>query len=69
MQSMSDQFYTQDNVFDQAQGLRMALAFTAYDTASEPIQDDSYGRVVFNSYQWGDQELDGKFKPARTTEI
>mgnify|MGYP000855164889 CR=1 FL=1 len=51
---MADQYYTFDDIFDQQQGFSMALAFSAYDSESKPILDESYGRVVFSSMQWGD---------------
>ena len=29
------------------------MAFTAYDSVTEPILDPSYGKIVFNSFSWG----------------
>ena len=38
------------------------MAFTAYDDVEEPILDPSYGKIVFNSYSWGqtDETLAGR---------
>ena len=40
-------------VFDTTMGLKIAVAFTAWDTNPEPILDKSYGRVVFERWAWG----------------
>ena len=67
--STYEAFYTSDDVFDNEQGLNFALAFTAYDEETEPILDESYGRIVFNSYQWGSNDEDGNFIPSEVKEI
>lgn len=48
--SSQDSFYDENYVFDHEQGLNFAIAFTAYDDETEPILDESIGRIVFNSY-------------------
>ena len=55
MYSTKDSFYDENYVFDNKQGLNFAIAFTAYDEETEPILDESIGRVVFNAYQWGEE--------------
>ena len=45
------------------------MAFTAYDSETEPILDPSYGRIVFNSYQWGDTDKEGNYLPTEIKEI
>ena len=32
----------------------MAVAFTEYDSETEPILDETIGKVVFVSYSWGE---------------
>ena len=34
-------------------GLNLAIGFTAFDDNPDPILDKSYGRLVFNVYEWG----------------
>ena len=33
--------------------LNLAIAFTKFDSEPNPILDKSYGRLVFNVYEWG----------------
>lgn len=39
--------------FDLSMGLNFAVAFTAYDDNAEPIDDPTFGEVVFNHHKWG----------------
>ena len=42
--------------------MNFAVAFTAYaESEAENFLDETYARIVFNSYEWGPDE-DGKFK-------
>ena len=58
--AVSDMHHDDDFVFSSANGLNFAVAFTAYDSEPEPILDESYGRLVFNSYEWG-PKADGSY--------
>ena len=51
--AVSDMHHDDDFVFSSENGLNVAVAFTAYDSETEPILDESYGKLVFNSYEWG----------------
>ena len=42
------------------EGLNLAIAFTEFDTETEPILDESYGELVFYAYRWGVDEK-GKY--------
>ena len=42
-------------------GLNLAIAFTDYSEQTEPILDKSYGELVFNAYEWGTDEVTGKY--------
>ena len=44
----NDYIVSHDNL-----GLYLAIAFTDYDTETEPILDKSYGEIIFNAYEWG----------------
>ena len=48
-------FFTQDDVFDYEKGFNIAIGLTHYDSNQEPVDDDSYGEIVFNHYSWGPQ--------------
>ena len=67
--STVDSYFTDDDVFDFKEGLNFAMAFTAYDTETEPILDPSIGRIVFNSYSWGGLDENGDFAPALIEEV
>ena len=56
MTSTQTDFFTDDYVFDNSQGLAFAFAFTAYDSETEYILDPSYGRITFSRYEWGEEE-------------
>ena len=53
--TISDLHYTDDFVFSSEQGLNIAAAFTAYDTDTEWILDETYGEILFNHFSWGPQ--------------
>ena len=42
-------------------GLNLAISFTEYDNVAEPILDKSYGELVFIAYEWGTDEVTGKY--------
>ena len=67
--STQDAYFTHEDVFDFSRGLNIGLAFTAYDSETEPILDPSYGRIVFNAYTWGGLDENGVFIPATMKEI
>ena len=67
--STQDAYYNYEYVFDFSQGLNIGLAFTAYDTETEPILDPSYGRIVFNAFTWGGLDENGDFIPSTMQEI
>ena len=39
--------------FDASMGLNFAAALTAYDDNEEPIDDPTFGELVFNHHKWG----------------
>ena len=49
----NDSYFDDEYIFSFEDGLNFAIAFTAYDEVTEPILDPTYGKIVFNSYQWG----------------
>ena len=51
-----DSYFDDEYEFSSKDGLNFAMAFTAYDDVEEPILDPSYGKIVFNSYSWGQSE-------------
>ena len=53
---MIDHFANDYIVSHSNMGLYLAVAFTDFDTNTEPILDKSYGRLVFNAYEWGTDE-------------
>ena len=48
-----DKHFDYNTHFTASKGLNIAAAFTAYDSETEWILDESYGELVFNSYSWG----------------
>ena len=60
MAARNEEFFDEEYVFGYEQGLNFAIAFTAYDGATEPILDPKYGKVVFNHFSWGD-DANGDF--------
>ena len=53
MASTQAGFFNDSEIFDYERGLNLAIAFTAYDSETEPILDKSYGEIVFRAYEWG----------------
>ena len=56
MTSTMISYIDETQVFDHSQGLRLAMAFTAFDNDPEPILDKSIGELVFKAYSWGQDE-------------
>ena len=56
--------FTPDYIFDHTRGFNIAAAFTAYDSNPERIDDERYGKLVFNHYYWG-QQPDGTYGSGR----
>ena len=52
-----DSYFDDEYVFSSKDGLNFAMAFTAYDDVEEMILDPSYGKIVFNSYSWGQTDV------------
>ena len=52
MSSTQSGYYDDSYVFSYEQGFNIAIAFTAYDSETEPILDRSYGEIVFREYEW-----------------
>jgi len=44
------------DVYDTSNGIKIAVAFSAYDDNTEPILEESLGRVVFSKWHWGARE-------------
>ena len=53
MSTVKDLHFDDEFVFDYKQGMRMAVAFSAYDDEEDWILDPSYGELSFNVLQWG----------------
>ena len=53
-----DHHLDEDLYFDNARGLNVAVALTAYDNEREVILDPSYGEIIFELYSWGDRGED-----------
>ena len=51
--TMIDNLSSDFIVNNESTGLNLAISFTAYDGKSELILDKSYGELVFNAYEWG----------------
>ena len=47
MSSIMFSYIDETQVFDNSQGLNLAIAFTAFDDEEEPILDKSIGEIVF----------------------
>ena len=45
-----------DYIFSHDLGFNLAIAFTDFDNNLEPILDKSYGQLVFNAYEWGNDD-------------
>ena len=44
---------TNTETFDSSTGFNIAVAFSAYDSETEPIDDPTVGELIFNHYKWG----------------
>ena len=49
LSAVRDLHYNDDYIFDYSMGLRIAIAFTAFDDERDWILDPSYGELVFNA--------------------
>ena len=47
MSSIMFSYIDETQVFDNSQGLNLAIAFTAFENEEEPILDKSIGEIVF----------------------
>ena len=47
MSSIMNRYIDETQVFDNSQGLNLAIAFTAFDNEEEPTLDKSIGEIVF----------------------
>ena len=56
MSSKMIDYLSNDYIFSSEDGLNLAVAFTEFDTITEPILDKSYGELVFSAYTWGIDE-------------
>ena len=61
MSSTQAGFFNDSYTFGYEDGLNFAVAFTAYDSETEPILDESYGKIVFRAYEWGYDPVDGSY--------
>ena len=59
--TMIDNLSSDFIVNNESTGLNLAISFTAYDGKSEPILDKSYGELVFNAYEWGNDQETGAY--------
>ena len=59
--TMIDSISTDFIANNEVTGLNLAISFTEYDDVTEPILDKSYGEIVFNAYEWGTDEVTGKY--------
>ena len=53
-------YWNEDYIFSQANGLEIAVAFSAFDDGSSLPLDKSIGELVFISYEWGSDPDTGK---------
>ena len=61
MSSTQAAYFDDSYIFGYEDGLNFAVAFTAYDSETEPILDESYGKIVFRAYEWGYDPEDGSY--------
>ena len=59
MSSIQSNYFDDSYIFGYEDGLNVAVAFTAYDSETEPILDKSYGELLFRAYEWGYDPEDG----------
>ena len=48
-----DTFFDHTKKFSSKNDLNFAVAFTAYDSVTEPILDPTIGELAFKAYEWG----------------
>ena len=53
MTSIHSAYFDNSHTFEQENGFKFAVAFSAFDDETEPILDKSYGQLIINSYEWG----------------
>ena len=53
LSSIYENVFTADDEFGYQNGFNVAAAFTAYDSGTEYILDETYGELVFKHYYWG----------------
>ena len=61
MSSAQIGYFNDSYVFNYDDGLNFAIAFTAFDSETEPILDKSYGEIVFKAYEWGSDPEDNSY--------
>ena len=52
----SEYFFAETDVFNESQGLNIAMAFTGYDNEEEWILPREIGALMFQTYEWGPDE-------------
>ena len=52
----NEYFFSDSDVFDASQGLKIAVAFTGYDNEQEYALPPEIGELTFQKYGWGLQE-------------
>ena len=53
LQTTKFQALTDDDTFSFTNGFNIAVAYTGFDSETEPFDDPTIGSVVFNHYKWG----------------
>ena len=56
LSTIKENFYDQDYEINAENGMKIAVAFTAFDNEIEPILDPSIADFVFQRYHWGKHE-------------
>ena len=52
-QATMESYFAEDKIISQEQGFNAAVAFTDWDSETEPILDPSIGELYFNALEWG----------------
>ena len=60
MSVVKKDFFEPEEPFVYSQGLAFAVALTAYDEVKEPILDPSIGEVIFEAYEFGQDNMIGE---------
>ena len=55
-QATIESHYSEEEIFSQEQGFNVAVAFTDWDSETEPILDPSIGEIYFQAVEWGYDE-------------